>query len=1242
MNLRTFGDLDSTPRLRHGRLRLLAVLAGAVVLLTLLAGGSGAGIAAYQGTLYFAGPASSISGSFQLTAAAPGAQGTTPVASQGAIGSGGLAAGSYRWIYVTSSGGAQTASLTSNQLTVSGAGNTPVNVANVPAGADVYRARIMAGNSGTYTYVGTNPGPGTTYVDTNTSTAGAVLPQADTRVPLATAGWMEFLPGTNPGTGDSSVSGSTPSIPSTCTGWTVDSSAGFTFPAGTWTFQRRLRPDAVGTGTAVLSVAMWKVDTSGNTIAGGTIIPVTDGGSIALNGANQTVSVSYTSSTATTLDTNERLCVQFWRHQTNPTTGGGLTSRGMWMLAWDPNSQLTLHPAPNAFASASLSSPADGVHTQATQPLAATYADSEGDSGNLTIRLCTDSACSSSPQSSGAIAANNGDTKPWTPTGPLADGTYYWQARAQDAGGLPSAWTSSRSFVIDNAAPTVTIDTPPPVSSNAASGTIAFSPSETVTGSQCHVDAAAFASCASPAPYGPLADGPHTFYVKATADLAGNVGTTTSYSWTIDTVPPNTSITSQPSALSNTSSPSFSFSSTQSGSTFECDLGGGFSPCASPKTYSGVADGSHTFQVRAIDPAGNVDGSPASYVWTIDATPPDTTIGPGTPSSPTTATSALFSFTSTEAGSTFTCSLDGALFTACSSPKSYSALADGPHMFQVRATDTATNNDPAPATHAWTIDTTPPVTSIGPTAPSAHTQATSATFDLASNEGASTFECRLDGGLYSACTTPQTYTGLADGSHTFDVRAKDSAGNLDATPASYAWAIDRVAPSTPTLVGPVDGTLTNTLPQLRATFADATAGGDTGTVQFQICTSSAPAGTACAPVAQSGASGAVPSASTAPWTPAALADGTYNWQARAQDSAGNLSGWSATRSFTLDTVVPGTVLDAPNDGASSRSVELRATFDKPAGAGTIEFRICSDAMCLNVVRSSISASLTNGGQATWTPSPALADGTWYWQARSVDKAGNSSVWSAARMLRVDTTPAKAPSFSGDVTADGLVLHIGPPDDNVANYVLYVNGVAWKNLATTETDVNMGAFDQNDLRTFSVLAIDTAGNVGAMSPTLVGVPNLVGLNWAQALGATSARELGLKRDAIGFASIPMFVTSQDPAMTAVAARGTSVHVTMAVAKGSPLAVRVTPGSIKCKRTCVLKLRVELSSSADVRSRLLTGRGRVVKRNRLGTLSAGTNTVRVQLPGGLGRGAYRLVLDASGDAGTAHASVRVNVG
>jgi hypothetical protein len=55
----------------------------------------------------------------------------------------------------------------------------------------------------------------------------------------------------------------------------------------------------------------------------------------------------------------------------------------------------------------------------------------------------------------------------------------------------------------------------------------------------------------------------------------------------------------------------------------------------------------------------------------------------------------------------------------------------------------------------------------------------------------STFECSLDGAAYAPCSSPQSYSGLADGTHTFQVRSKDGGGNVDATPASYSWAIDR-------------------------------------------------------------------------------------------------------------------------------------------------------------------------------------------------------------------------------------------------------------------------------------------------------------------------------------------------------------------------------------------------------------------------------------------------------------------
>lgn len=62
-----------------------------------------------------------------------------------------------------------------------------------------------------------------------------------------------------------------------------------------------------------------------------------------------------------------------------------------------------------------------------------------------------------------------------------------------------------------------------------------------------------------------------------------------------------------------------------------------------------------------------------------------------------------------------------------------------------------------------------------------------ATFAFTSTEPGSTFECRLDGGTWAACTSPRTYTGISKGRHTFYVRAKDLAGNVDASPATRSW-----------------------------------------------------------------------------------------------------------------------------------------------------------------------------------------------------------------------------------------------------------------------------------------------------------------------------------------------------------------------------------------------------------------------------------------------------------------------
>lgn len=175
---------------------------------------------------------------------------------------------------------------------------------------------------------------------------------------------------------------------------------------------------------------------------------------------------------------------------------------------------------------------------------------------------------------------------------------------------------------------------------------------------------------------------------------------------TPDTTPPQTTITDAPTATTTSSSATFAFASSEGGSTFACALDNApAEPCTSPRTYTGLGVGGHTFSVAASDASGNLDQSPATHGWTVEAdtTPPETTIT-SAPAATTSATSATFAFTSGEAGSTFTCTLDGGTAQACSSPVTYSGLAPGSHTFSVLATDGAGQADPTPANHSWTIE----------------------------------------------------------------------------------------------------------------------------------------------------------------------------------------------------------------------------------------------------------------------------------------------------------------------------------------------------------------------------------------------------------------------------------------------------------------------------------------------------------------------------------------------------------
>jgi hypothetical protein len=273
---------------------------------------------------------------------------------------------------------------------------------------------------------------------------------------------------------------------------------------------------------------------------------------------------------------------------------------------------------------------------------------------------------------------------------------------------------------------------------------------------------------------------------------------------------PATTIDAKPANPTNSTSASFTYHSTPSGASFECRLdASAFEPCsASGKEYAGpLSEGNHTFQVRGKG-TGEVLGAAASYGWRIDTTPPTVTIDTH-PADPSSGASAAFAYHSSESGSSFACSLapEGAAdaFAACpATGKTYTGLADGRYGFKLRATDPAGNQGSAGG-FEWAVDnsladTTPPQTTLLSKPPNPSDSST-ASFTYESNEPGSSFECSLDGAGFAACpTTGITYTDLANGAHSFAVRAIDASSNADPTPAGYSFD---VAVSIPAQVLPV-------------------------------------------------------------------------------------------------------------------------------------------------------------------------------------------------------------------------------------------------------------------------------------------------------------------------------------------------------------------------------------------------------------------------------------------------------
>lgn len=377
------------------------------------------------------------------------------------------------------------------------------------------------------------------------------------------------------------------------------------------------------------------------------------------------------------------------------------------------------------------------------------------------------------------------------PLGTLADGSHTFAVQATDAAGN-TGQPDSYTWTIDATGPAAAINDKPTNPSNDNTPSFTFSSPEVGAALQYQIDGGGFIDSSGSVTLDMLADGTHTFDVRA-IDALGNTGTVVSYVWTIDTVGPDVTLDGKPADPSNDNTPTFSFSSPEAGAALQYQIdGGGFVSSSGSVTLGVLVDGSHAFQVRAADALGNV-GPAATYSWVVDTAAPDTSIT-SSPPSLTNNPIASFGFDATESGAMFEYQLDGGAVLASGSQVTFN-LSDGGHTLVVWAMDAAGNKDATPTSYVWTIDTIAPDTTIT-AQPSNPSNDSTPSFSFTSNEVGATFEYRVDGGAYIVGASGITVGPLADGGHTFEVRAIDAAGNVDPTPASYAWTVATAPPPT--------------------------------------------------------------------------------------------------------------------------------------------------------------------------------------------------------------------------------------------------------------------------------------------------------------------------------------------------------------------------------------------------------------------------------------------------------------
>ena len=600
-----------------------------------------------------------------------------------------------------------------------------------------------------------------------------------------------------------------------------------------------------------------------------------------------------------------------------------------------------------------------------------------------------------------------------------------------------------------------------------------------------------------------VSDGPKTLRATAT----DNVGNTTvvTRAVTVDKVvgPPNTSITVNPADPNNDSTPEFAFTATETPATFECNVdGGGWTSCTTPVTVTpALADGSHTFEVRATDAAGNTDPTQASYTWVVDATLPTgslTAPGAGAAVSGSAVTvssnsadglsgvqNALFEVSPATTGTWTTIGVADT-----SSPYSVAwdttAVGDGDYDLRVTTRDVAGNvfvsalrtvvvDNTAPSLTV-NVDTTiniasPDPETIGATATDTGTGIDYVKFEQCNSPGAT---CGVSDWTTLTIDTSLPYSVSwpvpSDGVRLLAVTAVDNAGRQ--TFQTVPVTIDRTAPTTALTAPVAAANLRGTAPV--AGSASDPAPGGVQLVEFQLTTNG---GAYTDP--------SFDSDSSSPYTGSLVttghADGLYDLRTFTSDVSGNSTA-SSRVTVRIDNTLPTGSVTAPAPGANLRGTTVALTSDSAdagSGVATVQFQ------------------RSPAGAGTWTnqgstfDTTGVSDGLYDLRVVTTDNAGNVFN-SGVTTVRVDntlptgsvTSPAAAANVRGSITLASDSADAGSGVATVQFQRSPLGLGTWTNQAAS-WNTALQADGQYDVR---VVTTDNAGNVFTSPTTTIRVDN----------------------------------------------------------------------------------------------------------------------------------------------------------